>query len=152
MSLKTYELELQCGKVVQLRLTALGIKRFEKEHGIPGAAPVVNVMNAAGSMDTMIELLTTALKFNGAPRDQLQSGADLIDLLADEGKGEDFLLELVVELAADAGLLKAEDVPEMKEAMLANSIRVKRNIVKVFLDRFETGGSTGDGETEENPT
>lgn len=146
MSLKTYELALASGKVVQLRLTSRGIKSFEEKHGIKGAAPLVNVMNAVNSTEAMIGLLTTALKFPGAPS-QMQDGADLIDQLADEGKGESFLRCLVVRLAVDSGLLEEERFEAMNAAMQANHDGIVETIGKLL--RNEDVDSEEDGE---NPT
>lgn len=148
MSLKTYDLELADGKVIQLRLTSRGIKAFEEKHGIKGAAPLVNVMNAVNSTEALIALLTTALKFPGAPS-QMQDGADLIDQLADEGKGEIYLRCLVVRLAVDCGLLETERFEEMNRAMQANHDDVVDAIGKLLRNEQEDDSS---GETEENPT
>ena len=132
MSMKCYELTLSDGKTVQLRLTARGIKNYLEKNDLSGVAPVVGVMSAVSNMDALIDLLTNALKFNGAQKGNLADGADLIDHLADEGKGSAFLRELVVRLACDAGLVDEEDVPRLLEAMDMDRSKIVSGIVQIL--------------------
>lgn len=150
--MKTYDLHLECGKTVSLRLTSRAISAFIKEHGINGAAPLVSVINAANSMEATIALLTAAMRYPGAVQDMsVPTGAELIDLLADEGRGDVYLKRLVVQLALDAGLLDGDAAAELAQAMADNSGIVVSQMAKL-LRQAGDGGETSDGEEpEENP-
>lgn len=152
MSLKTYELRLECGKTVHLRLTSRALSNFIEKHGIEGAAPVVSVINAVNSLEATIALLSAAMRYPGAVVDKdISTGAELIDLLADEDKGDIFLKGLVVQLARDAGLLDDAGASELANAMGANSALVVTKIAQLL--RLDGGGEESQTpEDGENPT
>lgn len=146
--MKTYEIQLNSGKTVTLRLTSRALSAYIKEHGLPGAAPLVSVMNAVNDMDALIALLTAAMRYPGAVVDkELATGAELLDALADEDKGDVYIKGLVVQLARDAGLVDDQGAKELADAAGANSTQLVSKIAALLrLDGVEEEAQ------EENPT
>lgn len=147
--MKTYEIQLNSGKTVTLRLTSRALSNYIKEHGLPGAAPLVSVMNAVNDMDALIALLTAAMRYPGSVVDkELATGAELLDALADEDKGDVYIKGLVVQLARDAGLVDDQGAKELADAAGANSAQLVSKIAALLrLD-----GVDEEAQEEENPT
>lgn len=147
--MKTYEIQLNSGKAVTLRLTSRALSNYIKEHGLPGAAPLVSVMNAVNDMDALIALLTAAMRYPGSVVDkELATGAELLDALADEDKGDVYIKGLVVQLARDAGLVNDQGAKELADAAGANSAQLVSKIAALLrLDGVEE-----EAQEEENPT
>ena len=147
--MKTYEIQLNSGKTVTLRLTSRALSNYIKEHGLPGAAPLVSVMNAVNDMDALIALLTAAMRYPSSVVDkELATGAELLDALADEDKGDVYIKGLVVQLARDAGLVDDQGAKELADAAGANSAQLVSKIAALLrLDGVEE-----EAQEEENPT
>lgn len=147
--MKTYEIQLNSGKTVTLRLTSRALSSYIKEHGLPGAAPLVSVMNAVNDMDALIALLSAAMRYPGAVVDkELATGAELLDALADEDKGDVYIKGLVVQLARDAGLVDDQGAKDLADAAGANSAQLVSKIAALLrLD-----GVDEEAQEEENPT
>lgn len=148
--MKTFDLNLEGDKIVSLRLTSQALSKYIKEHGIPGAAPVVSVLNAVNDLDALMALLTAAMRYKGAVADKdIPTGGELLDLLADEDRGDLYVRGLVVRLALDAGLLDEAGAHELEEAMAANSALVVSKVAQLLrLD----GGDAPAQEEGANPT
>ena len=147
--MKTYEIQLNSGKTVTLRLTSRALSNYIKEHGLPGAAPLVSVMNAVNDMDALIALLSAAMRYPGSVVDkEISTGAELLDALADEDKGDVYIKGLVVQLARDAGLVDDQGAKELADAAGANSAQLVSKIAALLrLDGVEE-----EAQEEENPT
>ena len=147
--MKTYEIQLNSGKTVTLRLTSRALSSYIKEHGLPGAAPLVSVMNAVNDMDALIALLSAAMRYPGAVVDkEVATGAELLDALADEDKGDVYIKGLVVQLARDAGLVDDKGAKDLADAAGANSAQLVSKIAALLrLDGVEE-----EAQEEENPT
>ena len=87
--MKTYNLTLEDGTELTLRLTSTAIAAYVKAHGIPGAALLTDIAAAADDIEKQITLLSKALQHPGN-NNKIKDGGRLLDLLADEGKDAAF--------------------------------------------------------------
>lgn len=157
MALRTYDVTLSDGVTYHLRLTSQATSEFVKIHGNKQAAPWVSVCAAMETLDDQIALFQAALHYPGAP--QQPSGAVFIDRLADEGYGESFRRELVIQLAHASGLLDDDAVESLVAAVRTNSRSAMETMVNILTGKGtapdkEHDEKAGDNaeETEENPT
>ena len=150
MSLNVKEITMADGSTVQLRLTSKAICAYALKHGTEGAPPLVSVLNAIDDMDARIALLHGALRFPGSPNMSME-GAELLDLLTDAGYGRGKVNSLILDLAAEAGLVEQEDLPDLQEAINANDKKLVARLAR-FLDGAAEPETAPEGEEDPAPT
>lgn len=144
---------ISCGGYeLTLRLTARSLVAYIKAHGIGGVPPLTDIMSAVDSLDKQITLFTAALRHAGNDN-EVQDGAALIDLLADEGKGDAYRRELIVALATDVGLLDPDQAVVLGLAAKNGSDVLADNLANVLRRKgVEPGADDSAPQTAENPT
>lgn len=151
MALKTYDISLQDGTVLRMRLTSRALSAYLSKHGITGASPVVSVLSAVNDVEAQIALLTAALKCD--PKNKIQDGAVLIDTVIDEGGAESDIRHMIGCLAAGCGLVKQDALEDVLEALEVDRTETLEKVISL-LRREEDKPSDGDADSEgeENPT
>lgn len=138
---------------VRLRLSALTLAQYAKDIGSSGNT-LFAVMDALDDMDNQGALFTAALTFNGN-ENNVQSGFELIDMLADAEYGPLEIKELIVSLAADAGIINKVDAAKLVAAIKAGSERLYDAAVAVLsgdMSKLPAQLEQPTDTTEENPT
>lgn len=148
--MKTYNLTLEDGTELTLRLTSASIAAYVKAHGIPGAALLTDIVSAADDIEKQIALLSKALQHPGN-NNQIKDGGKLLDLLADEGKGATFRRTLIIQLAHDAGICNDEQAAELEKAALEGGAVLVSNLATV-LARSSAGDEAGEASDEQADT
>jgi len=145
MARKCYELRLG-GSVYKLRLTLTGQKQLQEKN--PELPVLAAVMSAADDPADMENLLTAALNWEGN-ENPVHDGAELYDLMVDEGYcGAKRFMEVALNIAHNAGLI---DEDERRKV----SAGVSRQLNRAFdsLTGEDSPGQDGeDAESPEGPT
>jgi hypothetical protein len=150
-ALKTYDITIGDDITLRMRLTSRALAAFIAKHGVKDVAPVVSVLNAANHIDAQIALFTAALKCD--PSNAIQDGAELIDILTDEGKGDSYRRELIACLADSCGLIEAGRLPDIRSAMLYNESSVMDNVIAILRrEQLDDDTQAPAEATTENPT
>ena len=150
LSVKTIEVG---GQAYTLRLTSKALLSFNLKHGIEGNTPTIAVLGAVSDMAARVDLLTNAL-MHPENKNSVKDGGTLLDLMADDPQWDrDRTNGLILELAAEAGLIDAGEAAELQEAVATND----RNTISILKDML-TGkprkqvGEPDTADEEENPT
>ena len=124
-------------ETVQLRLSAANLAQYAKDSGSNGNT-LFAVMDALDDMDKRGALFTSALSFKGN-ENTVQSGFELMDLLADAEYGPIEVKELIVNLAVDAGIISKVELwpscPVICPSCLLSRNRRSRRGKKTLPDR-----------------
>lgn len=138
---------------VHLRLSALALAQYAKDIGSSGNT-LFAVMDALDDMDKQGALFTAALTFKGN-ENNVQSGFELIDMLADAEYGPIEVKELIVKLGVDAGIISKVDAAKLVAAIKTGSEKLYDIAVAILSgdksklpDQPEQAADT----SEENPT
>lgn len=142
-------------KAVYLRLSAVNLAQYAKDIG-SGGNTLFAVMDALDNLDKQGALFSAALTYKGNPN-EIHSGYDLIDMLADAEYGPLDVKQLIVELAEDAGVMSKVDAARVLTAIKAGSERVYEAAVAILSGDMSslpgTFQNADDGaNTAENPT
>lgn len=155
--MKTYNLTLEDGTELTLRLTSTAIAAYVKAHGIPGAALLTDIAAAADDIEKQITLFSKALQHPGN-NNKIKDGGRLLDLLADEGKDAAFRRTLIIQLAHDAGICNDAEAAELERSAAAGGAILVSSIAAV-LARTNAGGedaealdTKADASGQKNPT
>jgi len=131
MTRTAYEIKLNDGTTVSLRLTLGGQINLKKRHKVENALAVF--FTAMDDPEVCADLLTEALNYTGNTN-TIQDGAELYDLLVDSGYADsDDFVPLLTSIACISGLLSEA----RKEALdkLANRLA---DTSELFNDEEET--------------
>lgn len=148
--MKTYNLTLEDGTELTLRLTSTAIAAYVKAHGLPGAALLTDIAAAADDIEKQITLLSKALQHPGN-NNKIKDGGRLLDLLADEGKDAAFRRTLIIQLAHDAGICNDEQAAELEKAALEGGAVLVSNLATV-LARSNAGDEAEAASDEQSDT
>lgn len=137
------------GEDFKLRLTLAGQKNLQAKN--PDVPIMALVMGAVDDPADMEELLTEALSWEGNDNPTC-SGAELYDRMVDDGKcGTNAFMELVLNIAHNAGLINNDEREKVQRA-------VERRMTRSFDqlceddDHFEDlSGDEEGGEGSDNP-
>lgn len=150
MNLNVKEITMADGSTVQLRLTSKAICAYALKHGTEGAPPLVSILNAIDDMAARIALFHGALRFPESPNMSME-GEVLLDKLTDAGYGREKTNALILELAAQAGLVEQEDLQELQAAIKANDKKLVAQLAR-FLDGNSEGENSPESEEDPAPT
>lgn len=153
MSLNVHEIQLS-GQTITLRLTSKALLQYSMKHGVEGNSPAVAVLNAVGDYAARADLFTGALN-HPDNKNAVKDGCVLQDLFADNSWDRDAVNQLILDLAVEAGLLKAEEATTLFECAAENGAKIVRTLGKLLRgDRAGLGEAEQVAETseEENPT
>lgn len=142
-------------KEYKLRLTLTGQKNLQaKNPDVPIMALVMGAVDDPGDMEA---LLTEALSWDGN-NNPTCDGAELYDLMVDDGKcGTDAFMDLVLNIAHNAGLINDDERKKVKRAI---ERRVKSSFDQLCedddpfedLSEDEEGGEGSDNPQMTMPT
>ena len=140
-------------ETVQLRLSAANLAQYAKDTGSNGNT-LFAVMDALDDMDKQGALFSAALTFQGN-ENTVQSGFELIDMLADAEYGPLEIKELIVSLAADSGIISKVDAAKLVAAIKTGSEKLYDAAVAVLsgdMSKLPAQPEQPTDTTEENPT
>lgn len=140
-------------ETVCLRLSALTLAQYAKDIGSSGNT-LFAVMDALDDIDKRGALFTAALTFKGN-ENEVQSGFELIDMLADAEYGPIEVKELIVNLAVDAGIISKVDAAKLVAAIKTGSEKLYDAAVAVLsgdMSKLPAQQEQPTETTEENPT
>ena len=154
--MRCYEITLKDDTHVQLRLTAAKLEWYLKETKSDQQNPLLGVLDAVAILGKRIKLLTAALQW---PKNAntVKDGAELLDLLLDDGVTPREISNMILELACQAGLIEEEELEDMMEANAEGSSKF-RDAIRDFLAGKEPAGAAdasgadGTDAQGENPT
>lgn len=112
-------------RVVQLRLTTAKLQQYLKNNDGDKQNPLICVVDALSNLDKRISLFTQALQWPGNTN-EIKNGADLLDLLHDDGMKPTEINRLIFQLASQAGLIDEEDLEDMIAAADLGDVRFTR--------------------------
>lgn len=117
-------------KAVHLRLSALNLAEYAKDIGSSGNT-LFAVLDALDDLDKQGALFSAALSYKGNPN-EIHSGFELIDMLADAEYGPLGVKQLIVELAEEAGVMNKVDAAKVVAAIKAGSDKLYDAAVAVL--------------------
>lgn len=117
-------------KAVHLRLSALNLAEYAKDIGSSGNT-LFAVLDALDDLDKQGALFSAALSYKGNPN-EIHSGFELIDMLADAEYGPLGVKQLIVELAEEAGVMNKVDEAKVVAAIKAGSDKLYDAAVAVL--------------------
>lgn len=148
--MKTYDVTLSRGEV-QLRLTTGKLQQYLNKTGGLNMHPLLGVLDAVNNLEKKVELLRAALTWPGNPNKEMTlDGAELLDMLVDEGLSGEDINGVILQLAQDAGLVAEDQREQLADALAAGSNALFGTICDALAgnepDREEPAPKT------ENPT
>lgn len=148
MARKSYIVKAD-GKEFKLRLTLAGQKNLQaKNPDVPIMALVMGAVDDPGDMEA---LLTEALSWDGNENPTC-NGAELYDLMVDDGtRGTSAFMELVLNIAHNAGLINDAERTKVKRAV---ERRMAQSFDQLCEDEDPYEDLSGDeegGEGSDNP-
>ena len=153
MSLNVHEIQLR-DQTVTLRLTSKALLNYSMKHGVEGNSPAVAVLTAVSDYAARADLFTNALN-HPENKNTVKDGCVLQDLLADNSWDRDAVNQLILDLAVEAGLLKADEATTLFECAAENGSKVVNTLGKLLRgDRvgYEAQPDADNATEEENPT
>lgn len=117
-------------KAVYLRLSALNLAQYAKDIGSSGNT-LFAVLDALDDLDKQGALFSAALSYKGNPN-EIHSGFELIDMLADAKYGPLGVKQLIVQLAEEAGVITKVDAAKLVAAIKAGSDKLYEAAVAVL--------------------
>lgn len=149
-------IELTVGnRMVQLRLTTAKLQQYLKNNDGDKQNPLICVVDALSNLDKRISLFTQALQFPGN-NNEIKNGADLLDLLHDDGMKPTEVNRLIFQLACQAGLIDEEDLEDMIAAADLGDVRFTRVMCSLLAaeepEQQKSPQGNEDKAEDENPT
>lgn len=148
------EITLNDGTPIQLRLTSAKLEWYLKETQSDQQNPLLGVLDAVAILGKRIKLLTAALQW---PKNTntVKDGAELLDLLLDDGVKPSEISDMILKLACQAGLMEEDELDNMMAANAEGTVKF-RDAIRDFLAgktpaAAETPPQASDGQ-EANPT
>ena len=145
--MKTYDFEVS-GQLVQLRLTTGKLNQYLIDTKADAQAPILGVLDAMTNLGKRIRLMTAALTWPGN-ENPYKKGEQLLDDMADDDDAPD-MEDVILGLAADAGLVDGDQVEDLIEAAKKGSRELMGTIRTILAG--EPLPETGTAPAAENPT
>lgn len=145
--MKTYDFEV-AGQLVQLRLTTGKLNQYLVDTKADSQAPILGVLDAMTNLGKRIKLMTAALSWPGN-ENPYKKGEALLDDMADDDDAPD-LEDVILGLAADAGLVEGDQVEELIEAAKKGSRELMSTIRTILAG--EPLPEAAEAPAAENPT
>ena len=146
--MKTYDFEVG-GQLVQLRLTTGKLNQYLMDTKADSQAPILGVLDAMTNLGKRIRLMTAALTWPGN-ENPYKKGDQLLDDMADDEDAPD-LEDVILGLAADAGLVEVDQVEALIEAAKKGSRELMRTIRTVLAGEPLPDGADS-VQAQPNPT
>ena len=147
------EVLLDDGTQVQLRLTTGKLEQYLSQVNGSNATPLLAVLDAMTILPKRIKLFTAALQWTGN-KNTIKDGAVLLDRLLDEGITAREIRNMVLQMAAQAGLVDEDQLDEMIQSAQEGDEKFF-SLISGTLAGKDVAGAEAAGqatETAENPT
>ena len=151
--MRLYEIALG-DDVIQLRLTTAKLEAYLKNTDSDQNNPLIGVLDAMTLLPKRVKLLTAALQWPGN-QNTIKDGADLLDKLLDDGKKPSQISDMILELAAMAGLMEDADLASMIEANRQGNDKFRKALLDMMAGKEPADAAdpaVPDSQAEENPT
>lgn len=148
--MKTYDFEVG-GQLVQLRLTTGKLNQYLVDTHADSQAPILGVLDAMTNLGKRIRLMTAALGWPGN-ENPYKKGDQLLDDMADDEDAPD-MEDVILGLAADAGLVEVDQVEALIEAAKKGSRELMSNIRTLLAgEPLPDGADSAQAQAQPNPT
>ena len=147
------EILLEDGTQVQLRLTTAKLEQYLSQVNGSDENPLLAVLDAMTILPKRIKLFTAALQWTGN-KNTIKDGAVLLDRLLDEGITAREIRNMVLQMAAQAGLVDEDQLDEMIQSAQEGDEKFF-SLISGTLAGKDVAGAEAAGqatETAENPT
>lgn len=147
------EILLEDGTQVQLRLTTGKLEQYLSQVNGSNENPLLAVLDAMTLLPKRIKLFTAALQWP-ENKNTIKNGADLLDRLLDEGVTAREIRNMVLQMAAQAGLVDEDQLEEMIQSAQEGDEKFFA-LISGSLAGKDVAGPEAAGqasETAENPT
>lgn len=146
------EILLEDGTQVQLRLTTGKLEQYLSQVNGSNENPLLAVLDAMTILPKRIKLFTAALQWTGN-KNTIKDGAVLLDRLLDEGITAREIRNMVLQMAAQAGLVDEDQLDEMIQSAQEGDEKFFSLISGTLAGKDVGGEAAGQAnETAENPT
>ena len=146
------EILLEDGTQVQLRLTTGKLEQYLSQVNGSDENPLLAVLDAMTILPKRIKLFTAALQWTGN-KNTIKDGAVLLDRLLDEGITAREIRNMVLQMAAQAGLVDEDQLDEMIQSAQEGDEKFFALISGTLAGKDVGGEAAGQtAETAENPT
>lgn len=133
----------------QLRLTTAKLEEYLKNTGGDENNPLIGVLDAMTLLPKRIKLLTAALQWPGN-QNTVKHGAELLDKLLDDGVKPRAISNIILELAAMAGLMDEDELEDMMKANQLGTEKFTKAIMDMMAGREPEKAAPAEGDTQEN--
>ena len=148
--MKTYDFEVG-GQLVQLRLTTGKLNQYLVDTKADSQAPILGVLDAMTNLGKRIRLMTAALTWPGN-ENPYKKGDQLLDNMADDEDAPD-MEDVILGLAADAGLVDSDQVEDLVEAAKKGSRELMSTIRTILAgEPLPDRADSAQDHAAENPT
>lgn len=144
------EILLEDGTQVQLRLTTGKLEEYLNKVGAGDQNALLGVLDAMTLLPKRIKLFSAALQWPGN-KNTIKDGATLLDRLLDEGLTARDISNMVLQLAAQAGLIEEEQLDELIQSAQKGDKRFFE-IISSSMAGKEPEAANENAEGTENPT
>ena len=146
------EILLEDGTQVQLRLTTGKLEQYLSQVNGSDGNPLLAVLDAMTILPKRIKLFSAALQWPDN-KNTIKNGAELLDRLLDEGVTAREIRNMVLQMAAQAGLVDEDQLDEMIQSAQEGDEKFFALISGTLAGKDVGGEAAGQAsETAENPT
>lgn len=152
--MRCYEITLNDDTHIQLRLTSAKLEWYLKETQSDQQNPLLGVLDAVAILGKRIKLLTAALQW---PKNTntVKDGAELLDLLLDDGMAPSEISDMILKLACQAGLMEENELESMMAANAVGTVKFRDALRDFLAGKTPAAAETApqdSGGQEANPT
>lgn len=147
------EILLEDGTQVQLRLTTGKLEQYLSQVNASNENPLLAVLDAMTILPKRIKLFTAALQWPDN-KNTIKNGTELLDRLLDEGVTAREIRNMVLQMAAQAGLVDEDQLDEMIQSAQEGDEKFFSLISGTLAGKDVAGAEAANqtAENAENPT
>lgn len=147
------EILLEDGTQVQLRLTTGKLEQYLSQVNGSDGNPLLAVLDAMTILPKRIKLFTAALQWPDN-KNTIKNGTELLDRLLDEGVTAREIRNMVLQMAAQAGLVDEDQLDEMIQSAQEGDEKFFSLISGTLAGKDMAGAEAAEqsAENAENPT
>lgn len=133
----------------QLRLTTAKLEEYLKNTDGDQNNPLIGVLDAMTLLPKRIKLFTAALQWP-ENKNRVKNGAELLDKLLDDGVKPREISNIILELAAMAGLMDEDELEGMMQANQLGTEKFTKAIMDMMAGREPEKAAPAEGDAQEN--
>lgn len=146
--MRYYTIKIQ-DEEFHLRLTTAKLEEYLKNTGGDENNPLIGVLDAMALLPKRIKLFTAALQWPGN-QNTVKSGAELLDRLLDDGVKPREISNIILELAAMAGLMDEDELEDMMQANQRGTKKFTKAIMDMMAGKEPEKAAPAEGAAQEN--